>query len=51
MLPQSFEVNCHELKFAIYIEILVLTIFVPKDQKEAIHNFLPINGRSNGGVE
>ena len=34
MLLQSSEMNCHELRLVIYIEILILAILFPKDQKK-----------------
>ena len=43
MPSRGSRVNCHRSKLVIYIKILVLTMLLPRDQKEAIYNLLSLS--------
>ncbi len=43
MLSWSSRVNCYKLRLAIYIQVLVFTVLLFRDQKEAIYSLLPTN--------
>ncbi len=47
----SSEVNCDELRLAIYIKVLVLAVLLSRDQKEAIYNLLPLNRKSDREIK
>ncbi len=40
---RSSEVNCYRSRLAFHIQILVLTMLLPRIQKKAIHSLLPSN--------
>ncbi len=42
-LPRSSGVNCYGLRLAFHIQILVLVVLLPRDQKKAIYSLPPSN--------
>ncbi len=49
--PRSFGVNCHGLRLAIYIQVLVFAVLLLRHQKEAIYCLPPSNKRPNWETE